>query len=67
MTEGNDHVCDTNYYTPRHTPLQEPIEASSTNKVKLVVNKLFVKTMTKPFSSGSKTFKIHPEYPNSIR
>ena len=38
ITEGNDQVCDTNYYTP----LQEPIVASTANKVKLIVNKLYV-------------------------
>ncbi|XP_068692864.1 uncharacterized protein [Montipora foliosa] len=38
ITEGNDQVCDTNYYTP----LQEPIVVSTANKVKLIVNKLYV-------------------------
>ena len=33
ITKGNDQVCDTNYYTP----LQEPIVASTANKVKLIV------------------------------
>ena len=37
-TEGSDQVYDTNYYTP----LQEPIVASTANKVKLIVNKLYV-------------------------
>ena len=39
ITEGSDQVYDTNYYTP----LQEPIVASTANKVKLIVNKLYVK------------------------
>ena len=38
ITEGCDQVYDTNYYTP----LQEPIVASTANKVKLIVNKLYV-------------------------
>ena len=38
ITEGSDQVYDTNYYTP----LQEPIVASTANKVKLIVNKLYV-------------------------
>jgi len=37
ITEGNDQVYDTNYYTP----LQELIVASTANKVKLIVNKLY--------------------------
>ena len=38
ITEGSDQVYDTNYYTP----VQEPIVASTANKVKLIVNKLCV-------------------------
>ena len=38
ITEGSDQVYDTNYYTP----LQGPIVASTANKVKLIVNKLYV-------------------------
>ena len=38
ITEGSDQVYDTNYYTP----LQEPIVSSTANKVKLIVNKLYV-------------------------
>ncbi|XP_067045490.1 uncharacterized protein [Acropora muricata] len=38
ITEGSDQVYDTNYYTP----LKEPIVASTANKVKLIVNKLYV-------------------------
>ena len=38
ITEGNDQVCDTNYYTP----LQEPIVAPTANKVKLIISKLYV-------------------------
>ena len=38
ITEGSDQVYDTNYYVP----LQEPIVASTANKVKLIVNKLHV-------------------------
>ena len=38
ITEDNDQVYDTNYYTP----LQEPIVESMANKVKLIVNKLYV-------------------------
>ena len=53
ITEGSDQVYDTNYYTP----LQEPIVASTANKVKLIVNKLYVK---KRLSSGSTIVKIHP-------
>jgi len=38
ITEGSDPVYDTNYYTP----FQEPIVASTANKVKHIVNKLYV-------------------------
>ena len=38
ITESNDQVYDTNYYTPLH----EPMVSSTANKVKLIVNKLYV-------------------------
>ena len=61
ITEGNDQVYDTNYYTPLH----EPIVGSTANKVSLLVDKLSTNTLTKQLSSGSTIVKILPGYWNS--
>ena len=64
IKEGDDQVYDTNYYTP----LQEPMAASTANKVKLIFNKLYVSKhideMTFKWLNNS---QIHPGYRKSTR